>query len=96
MTFRVTRLYDPQGALLQVDGWLEAEGLADLEREIGGANGRGPARLTLDLSGVRQADEAAVALLRRLAAGGAWLINCPPYLALRIAAPGERNGHEAP
>lgn len=96
MTFRITRLDDPEQTILKVDGWLQAEGLADLERELERALENATARLTLDLSGLRLADEAAVELLRRLAAGGARLTNCPPYLALRIAAPGDRNGHEAP
>lgn len=96
MTFRITRLDDPEQTILKVDGWLQAGGLADLERELERALDNASAGLTLDLSGLRQADEAAVELLRRLAAGGARLTNCPPYLALRIAAPGGRNGHEVP
>jgi ABC-type transporter Mla MlaB component len=96
MTFRITRLDDHRQTVLKVDGWLEAEGLPDLERELDRARRVSLAGLTLDLSGLRQADEAAVELLRRLAAGGARFINCPPYLALRLAPPGSRNGHEAP
>ncbi len=96
MTFRITRLDDHRQTVLTVDGWLEAEGLPDLERELDRARGVSPAGLILDLSGLRQADEAAVELLRRLAAGGARLTNCPPYLALRLAAPASRKRHEAP
>lgn len=96
MTFRITRLDDPQQTVLKVDGWLRAEGLADLERELERALDNASTGLTLDLSGLRQADEAAVELLRRLAVGGAQFINCPPYLALRLAPPGDRKGHEAP
>jgi anti-anti-sigma regulatory factor len=96
MTFRITRLDEPQGTVLKVDGWLDAAGLPDLQREIDRAASASSTGLTLDLAGLRQADEAAVELLRRLAAGGARFINCPPYLALRLAPPGSRKGHEAP
>lgn len=96
MTFRITRLDDPERTVLKVDGWLKAQGLPALEWELERARGDASAGLLLELSGLRGADDAAVELLRRLAAGGARFINCPPYLALRIAAPGDRNGHEAP
>ena len=92
MTFRITRLDDPKGPRLKVDGWLEAEGLSDLEKEVEHACGDPSAGLTLDLAGLRHADEAAAVLLRRLAAGGARLIDCPPYLALRLAAPAGPDG----
>ncbi|MGE5155262.1 MAG: hypothetical protein ACM3ST_14775, partial [Bdellovibrio bacteriovorus] len=90
MTFRITRLDDPQRTVIKVDGWLQAKGLPDLERELDRIRGDASAGMTLDLSGLRQADEAAVELLRGLAAGGAQFINCPPYLALRLAPPGGR------
>jgi hypothetical protein len=95
MTFRITRLEHPQGAVLKIDGWLRAEGLPDLEKEIENAFGDPPPGLTLDLAGLRQADEATVGLLRRLAAGGARLVDCPPYLALRLGVPTSPDGHDA-
>lgn len=97
MTFRITRLKDSQGPVLKVDGWLQAEGLPDLEREIGGAQSPGSAGLGLDLGGLRQADEASLSLLRRLVQEGARVIDCPPYLALRLATPAGPHGQqEAP
>ena len=96
MTFRITRLDDAQGPVLKVDGWLQAEGLPDLEREIGRVWVAGPAGLGLDLGGLRQADDASLWLLRRLLLGGARLIDCPPYLALRLSSAAGPQGHEAP
>jgi len=81
MTFRITQVDGPAGTLLQVDGWLDADGLADLERACAGASGG----LTLDLAGLRQADEPAVCFLRGLQAAGVGLAGLSPYLALRIA-----------
>ena len=95
MTFRITRLDDAQGPVLKVDGWLQAEGLPDLEREIWGVCGVGSAGLGLDLGGLRQADDASLCLLRRLVLGGARLIDCPPYLALRLSSAAGPQGHEA-
>lgn len=91
MTFRITRREDAQGTRVKIDGRLEADGLAALVLAC-----RDPAAgLTLDLAGLRQADEAALALLRRLAAVGARLVGCPPYLALRLAMPSRPDGHDA-
>lgn len=96
MTFRITRLKDSRGPVLKVAGWLQAEGLPELEREIAGARSPGPAGLGLDLGGLRQADEASLCLLRRLVQEGARLIDCPPYLELRLATAAGPQGHEAP
>ncbi|MCU0835854.1 MAG: hypothetical protein MUC77_15705 [Chromatiaceae bacterium] len=91
MTFRITRLDDSQRAVVKIDGQLEVESLAELLLACGDPSS-GP---TLDLGGLRQADEAALALLRRLAAGGARLVGCPPYLALRLGLPAGPDGHDA-
>lgn len=84
MTFRITRVADPRGAVLKVDGEPRAAELDELRR----ACALPSARLTLDLAGLRHADEAAIAFLRNLGTAGARLVNCPPYLALRLAGPG--------
>ena len=95
MTFRITRRDDPQVTVLKIDGWLEAEGLPALERELG-RDGGPPRPLALDLAGLRQADEAAVILLRRLMASGARLVDCAPYLALRLAPTTGPDGRDVP
>ncbi len=84
MTLRITRVDDPRGTVLKVDGMPRAAELDELRR----ACARPTAGLTLDLTGLRHADEAAISLLRSLGAAGARLINCPPYLALRLAGCG--------
>jgi hypothetical protein len=91
MTFRITRLLDGQTTVVKIDGRLEVEGLPELVVACGDP-ASGP---ILDLAGVRQADAAAVELLRRLAAAGARLAGCPPYLALRLGVPAAPDGHDA-
>lgn len=81
MTFRITQVEGPDGTLLQVDGWLDADGLAALERACAGAAGA----LTLDLTGLKQADESALGFLRGLQAAGVKLAGLSPYLAMRMA-----------
>lgn len=80
MTFRITRVDEPQRTILKVDGWLQADGLAEFERTCGDPS----AGLTLDMRGLRQADEASLALLRRLRAAGATFEGLSAYLTLRL------------
>jgi hypothetical protein len=89
MTFRITRLGSPLSNVVKVDGWLRAEGLAELENACGDPS----AGLILDIRELRQADEASLGLLRRLAAGGARIINCSPYFALLLAVQADPTGH---
>jgi anti-anti-sigma regulatory factor len=95
MTFRLTRLDGPAGVVLKIDGWLSAGGVPALEREVQCALADRSATLTLDLEELRQADDAAAVLLRRLVADGARLTNCPPYLALRLNAAARPEDHGA-
>ena len=80
MTFRITRLDDPRRTIRKVDGWLQIDGLAEFEQ----ARGDPSAGLILDLRGLRQADEASLAFLRRLRAAGATLVGLSAYLTLRL------------
>lgn len=89
MTVRITRLDTPEGGCVKVDGWLGADGLAELERICS----ESPLRLTLDLKDLRQADETAVSFLRRLVVDGARLVNCSPYFALLLYMPPAPNRH---
>ena len=79
MALRITRVVG-EGTVQRIDGRLEAEGLAELERACEEA--RGP--LTLNLEGVLSVDDRAAGALRRLADGGATLSNVSPYVALRL------------
>jgi hypothetical protein len=90
MAFRITKLGSPRGKLIKVDGWLRADGLAELESACGDAS----AGLILDIRELRQADEASLGLLRRLAAGGARIINCSPYFALLLSVQADPTGHD--
>jgi hypothetical protein len=80
MTFRITRIDDQRQTTLKVDGRLQADGLAEFERACGDPS----ARLTLDLRGLRQADEASLAMLRRLRAAGVTFEGLSSYLTLRL------------
>lgn len=90
VTFRMTRLDTPGGSLVKVDGWLQADGIAELERVCGEPS----AGLTLDLGDLRQADASALGALRRAAARGARLVNCSPYLTLLLGEPADPAGHD--
>lgn len=72
--------------MLRIDGRLGRDGLADLMRACEEAT----TPITLDLSGLRLADDAAVDALRRLESGGARVAGASQYLALRLKARGNR------
>ncbi|MEA3276080.1 MAG: hypothetical protein U9Q81_12460 [Pseudomonadota bacterium] len=80
MTFRITRTVGENGTLLRVDGRLNRDGLGELER----ASETAIKPLTIDLAGLRFADDAALAALRRLEKAGARLIGASQYLELRL------------
>jgi hypothetical protein len=83
MTVRITHA-DQQGQrVLRIDGWLESPDLPELGRAIG----ESADALALDLSGRRDADETALALLRRLRASGAQLVGSSAYMDLRLGPP---------
>jgi hypothetical protein len=80
MDFRITRIDDESGTLLRIDGWLGRHGLGELRR----AHETTTMPITIDLSGLRLADDAALEALKRLESGGARLIGASRYLALRL------------
>jgi hypothetical protein len=69
-----------------VDGGLNAEVVAELERVV--AELSGP--MCLDLAGLRSADEAGLGVLRALCAHGVAVIGASPYfrLLLKLEEPG--------
>ncbi|MGA7982441.1 MAG: STAS domain-containing protein [Chromatiaceae bacterium] len=80
MTFRITSTAVDGGTLLRIEGRLTRDGVAELVRACEGA-----ARpLTIDLSELRLADEAAVAALAGLEKSGATLVGASQYLELRL------------
>lgn len=83
--FCITPMAGKGGTVLRIDGRLGREGLAVLMRACEEAD----RPITLDLSDLRLADDAAVAALRRLESGGIRLVGASQYLALRLKARGD-------
>jgi hypothetical protein len=67
---------------VRLEGWLEGDAVAELERVISGDSGP----LRLDLSELRSADAAGLAALRALRAAGASLVGASPYIRLLLGS----------
>jgi hypothetical protein len=82
MTFRLTSVAAEDGTLLRIDGQLTRDGLEELEHAC-----RSAARpLTLDLAGLRMADDKMLEALVRLREAGARLVGASQFLELQLAA----------
>jgi anti-anti-sigma regulatory factor len=81
MTIYIACSSDSGIRVVRLEGWLEAEAVAELERVISG--GSGPLRL--DLSELRSADTAGLAALRALRAAGTSIVGASPYIKLLLA-----------
>jgi hypothetical protein len=68
--------------VLRLEGWLEGEAVAELERVA--HDSAGPIRL--DLSGLRSADVAGLKALRALRTTGASLVGASPYMGLLLGS----------
>lgn len=90
MSVRITehRTRDKSRAVVRVEGWLDADGAAELEGVLRGLAGR----VSLNLSGLKWADEAGLAALRGLWGRGVSLTGLSPYLRLRLGRPPRRGG----
>jgi hypothetical protein len=66
--------------VMRLEGWLEGEAVAELERVVNG--GSGPLRL--DLSELRSADTVGLAALRAQRASGAVIVGASPYIRLLL------------
>jgi hypothetical protein len=66
--------------IIRVDGSLDREGAAELERVCGQADGQ----LALDLANTTGASREGIAKIIELVDRGAELRNTPPYVALRL------------
>jgi hypothetical protein len=75
---------DADTRVVRLEGWLEGESVAELERVVNG--GSGPLRL--DLSELRSADAAGLTVLRALRAAGASLVGTSPYIKLLLESRG--------
>jgi ABC-type transporter Mla MlaB component len=82
LSFYVACGLDAEVRVLRLEGWLEGEAVPELERVV--RSGSGPLRL--DLSELRSADTAGLAVLRALRAAGASLVGASPYIRLLLGS----------
>jgi ABC-type transporter Mla MlaB component len=82
MTLYIASESDAGVRVIRLEGWLEGEAVAELERVA--KDGSGPVRL--DLSELRSADTAGLAALRTLRAAGATLVGTSPYIRLLLGS----------
>ncbi len=82
MSVRITTQWNRNRsrAVVRVEGWLDADGAAELERVVACLTGR----VSLQLSGLRSADEAGLSSLRDLWGRGVSLTGVSPYLRLLL------------
>ena len=85
---------------MRVEGWLDADGAAELEGVVAGLVGR----VSLQLSGLKSADQPGLSSLRGLRGRGVPLTGLSPYLRLLLGrrpraggcdpagGPGEKDG----
>jgi hypothetical protein len=82
MTLYIACDSDSGVRVMRLEGWLEGEAVAELDRVIN--EGSGPLRL--DLSELRSADTAGLVALRALRTAGALISGAPPYISLLLGA----------
>ena len=80
MTLYIASESDAGVRVVRLEGWLEGEAVAELERVVSG--GSGP--LCLDLSELRSADTEGLDGLRALRAAGATIVGASPYIRLLL------------
>ena len=80
MTIYISCSSDSDIRIVRVEGWLEGEAVAELERVIDGGSGA----LRLDLSELRSADKAGLIALRAHRAAGASIVGASPYIQLLL------------
>lgn len=81
MTIYISCSSDSGTRTVRIEGWLEGEAVAELERVIiEGASGA----LRLDLSELRSADKAGLAALRAHRAAGGAIVGASPYIKLLL------------
>jgi hypothetical protein len=80
MTIYIASSSDSGTRIVRIEGWLEGEAVAELERVIDGGSGA----LRLDLSELRSADKAGLAALRAHRVAGALIVGASPYIKLLL------------
>jgi ABC-type transporter Mla MlaB component len=80
MTIYIACSSDSGTRTVRIEGWLEGEAVAELERFIEGGSGA----LRLDLSELRSADTAGLTVLRAHRAAGASIVGASPYIKLLL------------
>jgi ABC-type transporter Mla MlaB component len=85
MSIRITRTSEEGGTVLQVDGQLCSENVAELTKEQMSAEGS----LVLELSSLQSADPAGVDLLLELISLGAQIRGASPYIELLLKESGK-------
>ena len=87
VTLRITTSEDDAGAVMSIDGRLDAEGVLELEQVV--ARLSGPLRL--DLFNLRSVDEAGRQALQALRARGVTLTRVSPFHRLLLQQTAPRN-----
>jgi len=82
MSLYISSTSDSGISMLRIEGWLEGETVAELERVVNGSSGP----LRLDLSELRSADTAGLAALRAMRAAGAAIVGASPYIKLLLGS----------
>lgn len=85
MSIRITRMSDAGGTVLQVDGQLCSENVAELSREQQSVEGS----LVLELSNLQSADPVGVDVLLELISLGAQVRGASPYIELLLKESGK-------
>jgi len=82
MTLYIACCSESDVRVVRLEGSLEAEVVAELDRVVG--EGSGPIRL--ELSELRSVDQAGLAALRTLRAAGASIVGASPYIKLLLGS----------
>lgn len=80
MSIRITKTSHAKGALLQVDGQLRSEDVAELAREYAAVEGP----VVLELSNLQSADSEGAEVLSELVSLGAEIRGASPYIELLL------------
>jgi hypothetical protein len=92
VTLRIGRRLDGGREVVMVDGRLDADVIAELKRVVAELS----RPLSLDLAGLRSADEVGVGVLRALVAEGVGVTGASPYFRLLLELEEPGNAREPP
>jgi hypothetical protein len=89
---RITTQQDSRGEVVIVDGHLDADGVAEVERVVAGLVGA----VRLELAGLKSVDEAGLGALRALHARGVAVTGASPYFRLLLGLGKRRTTRKPP